>query len=100
MMTEDTDTNTPPRPPRTLNVLGLLALTALTFSYLGAYAVTGALVNEHVMSAWPRDRDPRPRWLLTLFCVLMLALMALAGVLRRVSRREFAEIDAMSDAAD
>jgi hypothetical protein len=86
--------------PRTLSVLGLLALTALTFSYLGAYAVTGALVAEQVMPPWPREHDPRPRWLLTGFCVLMLCLMAVGGALRRMSKRAFDQIDAMVDAGD
>jgi hypothetical protein len=86
--------------PRTLNVLGLLALTALTFSYLGAYAVTGALVAEQFMPQWPREHDPRPRWLLTGFCVLMLCFMAAGAALRRMSNRAFAQMDAMVDAAD
>jgi hypothetical protein len=91
---------TPPRPPRTLYVLGALALTALTFSYLGAYAVTDALVATQVVQPWPRDHDPRPRWLFTGFCVAMLILMITGEIFRRLSRNEFRAIDQMADAHD
>ena len=86
--------------PRTFGVLGLLALTALTFSYLGAYAVTGALRSQHLLSAWPRDHDPRPRWLITGFCVLMLIFMGAGEFLRRWSKSDFKAIDEMADAVD
>lgn len=96
----DVDSSSPAKPPRTLTVLGLLALTALTFSYLGAYAVTNALVANQVMSPIATVRDPRPRWLLTSFCVLMLIFMAIGAAVRRLSRRDFAAIDQMVEADD
>src|SRR5688500_17680035 len=55
------------RRPRTLTVLGLIAAAALVFSYLGAYALADALVSAEVLQAWPRDSDPRPRWMLVGF---------------------------------
>lgn len=94
------DPITPARPPRTMSVLGILALTALTFSYLGAYAVTDALVITNVIQPWPRDHDPRPKWLLTGFCVAMLLLMLTGELFRRLSRKQFAAIDEMADAKD
>jgi hypothetical protein len=98
-MTEQ-DTIADPRPPRTLTVLGLLALTALTFSYLGSYAITNALVSEHLIQPWSRSHDPRPRWLITGFCVLMLTFMVAGEFLRRWGRSDFKAIDEMANAKD
>jgi len=85
--------------PRTLTVLALLALTALTFSYLGSYAIYNTLVAADVLARF-QGPDPRPRWLLTGFCVLMLTFMVMAEVFRRLSRRQMRAIDAMADAED
>jgi hypothetical protein len=94
----DQDVKQPDERPRTSSVLGLLALTALTFSYLVSYAVTNALVAEQVMSPWPREHDPRPKWLIMGFCLLMLVFMILGEVLRRLSLNEFKAIDDMAEA--
>jgi hypothetical protein len=99
-MSEQQDTIAAQRPPRTLTVLGLLALTALTFSYLGSYAITNALVAEHLIQPWSRTHDPRPRWLITGFCVLMLTFMVTGELLRRWGRSDFKAIDEMADAKD
>ena len=94
------DTLAMSQPPRTLTVLGLLAVTALTFSYLGSYAVTNALVANEVMRPWSDGQDPRPRWLVTGFCVLMLVFIAVGGFFRVLSRRELKQIAAMDEAED
>jgi len=96
----DQDIIQPEQPPRTMTVLGLLALTSITFSYLGAYAVSGALVAAQVISPWPRDHDPRFRWLMTGFCILMLIFMSADEFLRRWGKSDFKAIDEMADAAD
>ena len=83
-----------------MTVLGLLALTALTFSYLGAYAVTSALVAAQVMQPWPHDHDPRFRWLATGFCVLMLIFMMAGEFLRRWGKSDFKAIDEMAEASE
>jgi len=88
------------QPPRTLTVLGLLALTALTFSYLGAYAVTNALVAANVIQPWSHGHDPRFRWLVTGFCILMLVFMSAGEFLRRWGKSDFKAIDEMAEAAD
>ena len=85
--------------PNTVAVLGLLALTSLTFSYLGAYAVSGALVQAEVLHRWGPDADPRPKWLAVGFCVLLLAFMCVGAVARHLSRRELRQIDEMGDEA-
>ena len=85
--------------PRTLTVLGLLALTAVTFSYLGAYASYNALISAQVIERF-QGPDPRPRWLLTGFCVLMLVFMSAAEIFRRLSSRDLRAIDAMAEAED
>ena len=100
MMEQDTFVAAAPRPPSTLKVLGLLALTALTFSYLASYALANALVSEHVIQPWSRGHDPRPRWLATWFCVLMLVFMVGGEFLRRWGRSDFKAIDEMADAKD
>ena len=92
------DTDAPAR-PRTMTVLGLLALTALTFSYLGSYAVYNALVVAKLADGW-HGVDPRPRWLITSFCVLMLLFMAVGELFRRLSKSDFRAIDEMADAED
>jgi hypothetical protein len=96
----DQDINQPEQPPRTLTVLGLLALTALTFSYLGAFAVTNALVAANVMQPWSHGHDPRFRWLVTGFCVLMLVFMTAGEFLRRWGKSDFKAIDEMAEAVD
>lgn len=99
MASMEQDTIQPPAPPSTYTVLGLLALTSLTFSYLASYAITGALVSQQVISPW-HGHDPRPRWLITGFCLLMLVFMSAGELLRRWSKSDFKAIDEMADAAD
>ena len=91
----ETDETIPAGKPRTATVLGLLALTSLTFSYLGAYAVSGALVSAEVIRAWPPGADPRPKWLAIGFCSLLASFVLLGGVARCLSRRQLRSIDAM-----
>jgi hypothetical protein len=83
--------------PSTMTVIGLLALTSLTFSYLGAYAVSGALVRSEVLKHWPADHDPRPRWLALGFFVLLTCFLAVGGLVRFLSKRQLRQIDEMSD---
>jgi hypothetical protein len=85
----------PAAKPRTGTVLGLLALTSLTFSYLGAYAVSGALVQAEVLRRWHPDADPRPKWLAIGFCLLLTACVSVGAVVRHLSRRQLRQIDEM-----
>jgi hypothetical protein len=86
--------------PSTLTVLGLLAGAAATFSYLGAYAVANALVANDLLSAWPHDHDPRPRWFATGFFTLMLGFMGVAAAARFLSQRQLDSIDEISEGAE
>src|SRR4051794_21267649 len=79
--------------PKTATVLGLLALTSLTLSYLGAYAVAGALVEADVLRRWHPDADPRPRWLITAFSVLLGMFVSFGGLVRFLSQRQLRKID-------
>ena len=94
---ETDDVIAPPAKPRTATVLGLLVLTSLTFSYLGSYAVAGALVNADVLRPWPPGADPRPRWLAVGFCVLLACFVCVGGVARCLSRRQLRRIDEMAE---
>jgi len=85
----------PPAPPRTWKVLGLLAMTALIFSYLGSYAMANVLVQAEVVSRWPPNTDPRPKWLIAGFIALMSLFLIAGGVFRWLSRRQLRAIDAM-----
>src|SRR5688572_18767492 len=85
--------------PHTATVLVLLALTSLVFSYLGSYAVAGAMVQAEMLRPWAADADPRPRWLLTAFCVLMLCFMFIGAAARQLSRRQLKDIDQMGEEA-
>lgn len=83
--------------PKTATVLGLLALTSLTFSYLGAYAVAGALVSAEMIRPWPSGADPRPKWLAIGFGLLLTCFLCLGGVARCLSKRQLRRIDQMGD---
>jgi ABC-type branched-subunit amino acid transport system permease subunit len=78
-------------------VLALLTLAALTFSYLGAYAVAGALVDSDVLAHWPPGHDPRPRWMACLFGMLLGASFLVSAIARFLSRRQLSRIDAMAE---
>lgn len=82
---------------RTLCVLGLLVATALLFSYLGAYAVTDALIAADVMPRRPADPDLRPRLFLLGSVTLMGCFGACAIAARILSHRQLQRIDAMVD---
>jgi hypothetical protein len=86
----------PPR-PRTLTVLGLLATAALVLSYLGAYALANALLAAEMIAPWPAGNDPRPRWLVTGFVMLMGFFGAIALAARFFSTRQLRSIEAMED---
>jgi hypothetical protein len=86
-----------PPEPRTAAVLALLTLAAMTISYLGAYAVAGALVDSDVLAHWPPGHDPRPRWMACLFGALLGASLLVAALARCVSRRHLRRIDAMAE---
>jgi hypothetical protein len=95
----DVETDPAPAPPRprTVTVLGLLAGVALIFSYLGAYAITDALVSAEVMRPWGADADPRPGWMLTGFVVLLGAFVCVGAAARFMSRQHLRRIDAMAE---
>lgn len=77
-------------------MLGLLALTSLTFSYLGAYAVSGAMVSAEMIRPWPPGSDPRPKWLAIGFGLLLACFLCLGGVARCLSKRQLRRIDEMA----
>lgn len=82
-----------PRPMRTAPVVALLVLAAGLFSYLGGYAVVGALLAAELISPWAPDRDPRPRWALVTFALMLLTFSSIAWLLRTSSRRQLRRID-------
>ena len=86
------------RPPRTIVVLAMLAGTALIFSYLGAYAVAGALVRAEVVAPWDAGSDPRPTWLIKGFFGLLGVFVLIAALARFFSWRQLRHIDAMGEA--
>jgi hypothetical protein len=83
--------------PRMATIVGLLALVSLTFSYLGSYAVSGALVQAEVVHRWPPGADPRPRWLAAGFVALLVVFVAAGCVVRHLSKRELKQIDEMAE---
>lgn len=82
-------------PPSTIIVVVALLLAAAVFSYLAAYAIAGALVSADLIRAWPPEADPRPRWFLTSFIILVAVFMLVAGTARMLSRRSLSHIDAI-----
>jgi hypothetical protein len=85
------------RRPKTLVVLTLLSLAALVFSYLWAYCLTDALVSAEIRSPIGAGDDPRPRWLVTGWFVLMSVFLVAGWVLKVASARQMRSIDAMED---
>lgn len=92
----------PPAPakPRTLTVLALLVTAAATFSYLGAYAITDALVRSNVIRAFSRNPDPRPLWAALGFVSVMTAFLLVAMLMRYLSWKQFRRIDQMGESDD
>jgi hypothetical protein len=85
----------PLRKPNTINVLVLLLVAAMVFSYLGAYAATNALVAANLLSPWPSDQDPRPKWMLDGFAALLSIFIFTGGLLKWSSSRQLRRFDAM-----
>jgi hypothetical protein len=75
----------------------MLAATALVFSYLGAYALSGALIAADMLSPWSPNHDPRPRWLVVGFVSLTAAFVVVAALFKWLSRRQLREIDRMME---
>jgi membrane associated rhomboid family serine protease len=86
--------------PRTATVLTLLAGAAAIFSYLGAYAMVSALLKAEMLKPWPPTHDPRPKWFIISFAIL-LCLFSLIGLAARfTSDRQLRRIDEMDESSD
>jgi uncharacterized BrkB/YihY/UPF0761 family membrane protein len=94
------DNEAPHQAPRTTTVLVFLAAFAIMTSWLVVYAATNALVSANIISAWPPDADPRPRWMLNAFGGFFAAYAVIAMLFRWLSARQLRRIDAMADAED
>jgi hypothetical protein len=71
--------------------------TAFVVSYLGAYALPGALVGSGVLAAWPAGDDPRLRWMLVGFGAMMGLFLLATAAFRLVNRSQMRRIDAMAE---
>jgi hypothetical protein len=87
----------PPSRPSTLTVVGLLSLAAATLSYLASYAIANAMVAADLLKAWPRDHDPRPRWFILGFGVLISVFLLAAAAARQSTARHLKRIEAMEE---
>lgn len=81
-------------------MLGLLALAAAFFSYLWAYCLTDALVAADMMPPVTLEADPRPKWFVSTWFVLMVVFMFAGYLLQLVSRRELNSIAEMEKAEE
>jgi hypothetical protein len=79
----------------TIKVVVLLLIVALLFSYLGAFALTNALVSVDLLDRWPANRDPRPAWMLKGFASLTAVFTILAVWLKWTTWRQLRRMDAM-----
>jgi hypothetical protein len=82
--------------PRTATVLVWFTVAAVIVSYLCAYALTNALVASELIQRWPRDHDPRPKWMLVAFTGLWSLFAAACTGMRWISRRQLLGIDAIT----
>ncbi len=83
--------------PRTATVLVWLTSASMVISYLIAYAFMGALASADLIDRWPRETDPRPRWLLITFTSMTGTLTVVWMVARHLSSRQLRRIDEMGD---
>ena len=97
---EGTDTEALPKEsrPRTFTVLVQIAVAAVIFSYVAAFAVPSALAKAEVIKRWPAGSDPRSRWFVIAFIIIMGIFMCFGAVVRFASRRQLRSIDAMEQA--
>ena len=87
----------PPPRTRTLTSLVMLLFAATVFSYLACFAIPQVLVNAGVIAPWPPGEDPRPRWMLRTFGVLMGGFTLIGGGFRFLSWRQCRGIDATAE---
>src|SRR4051794_14675720 len=84
--------------PKTLNVLALLVCAAGVFSYLGAYALTNALVAAGLMEKWPADHDPRSRWMVLIFAGVAAFFLLIASYFKYTNWRQKRQMAKLADA--
>ena len=82
-----------PHPLRTLTVIVLLLIAAMVFSYLGAFAVTDALVKADLIESWPVQHDPRMRWMMTGFGYCVGSFFVIAVLMKWSSWRQMRSLD-------
>ena len=82
---------------RTVTVLGLLTLAALAFSYLGAFAISEALVRADLIDSWTPEHDPRPHWMMVSFSTMTGTFCAIGSLLKWTSGRQMRRLDAISN---
>jgi hypothetical protein len=83
--------------PRTATVLAFLAAAAAIFSYLGAYAMVSALLKAEMLKPWPPTHDPRPKWFVISFGILLCIFVVLCLAARCSSGRQIRRIDEMEE---
>lgn len=88
------DSDYAPR-PRTVSVLTVLMVTAVVLSYLVSYALPHALVAANAMQPWPAYADPRPRWMVLCFTVLLSTFVVLMGIFYLLNALQVRRIDSM-----
>ena len=86
--------------PRTATVLAFLAAAAAIFSYLGAYAMVSALLKAEMLKPWPSGHDPRPKWFVISFAILLSIFLVLGLIARSASGRQLRRIDEMEESSD
>ena len=92
MREEGIDSPQSPR-PRALTLAALLGGISLVFSYLGAFAVTNALVAADLIEKWAPGHDPRPGWMLRGFVGGVIGFGLIAGLLKWSGRHRGDEVD-------
>ena len=83
---------------KTITVLALLLVAAMVFSYLAAFAATGALLSAGLIDKWPPHADPRPRWMMIAFCSMTGSFTLIATVTKLAAWRQMKRLDASADA--
>ncbi len=83
--------------PKTATVLALLFTAAVTLSYLGAYAISTALVQADIIRGWSYEDDPRPRWMITGVITYVRRLLVPRRGLACSASAQLQRLDALAD---
>ena len=83
--------------PHTVSVMVVLMFAAVTISYVFAYGASNALISANILPPWPSYDDPRPRWMVTAFVLLLGTFTVITMFFRMLGRQSLRRIDSIAN---